>query len=291
MGTFAGPLGSHEIVVANETEQVGAGVARMAGQKHVRRQPHLLVMPHPRPSHQVQTLTVTIEPQLGRHPCSFEVVAIGLIDLAAGGARLELRHGLMLGFATGSEGFTQLAGGLAEYNHARQLGIIAGRAVVLDQQRELIAASKPPPLQMLRQNWGGMAGTGRAAQKNAVAFAANPIAFVARQRGYLDVAHPGTYLREQALKHLVLHPRGLLDSSDLFGALDSLALVQELGFIAPRYLRAQDVAERADKAKRHRSSARQRQLAIAAAANDVGNDFRLVGLGVLHRSDRRSRDM
>src|SRR5204863_2114782 len=96
------------------------------------------------------------------------VLIVALRDIGAGGARLELAQGVRLRLLHRLEAVDQLVRGLAEHDGAGDLGIEAARAVVLDQQAEVLAGLELARLLMAVEEARGLAERRRGAEKEAL---------------------------------------------------------------------------------------------------------------------------
>ena len=123
---------------------------------------------------------------------------------------------------------------------AAELGVHAARAVVLDQQRDLVALLDDAVLQMAVGEFRRRAERHRGAEIDAV-LAAVALAVVLRDGGDFGVAHAGFHRGKGGAHGAVLHQRRALDQLHLLGALDDLDAVDHVGGIddsAPAETRA-----------------------------------------------------
>src|SRR5262245_51553715 len=126
-------------VIADEGE-VAAGVeAGMHRHVHVGGDRYGLVGAQQRPLDQIVALAVAVEAQLGRRAMAGHELVVAGIDLRGLGADLEVPHRVLLRLDAHSERVAQLRRGLAEHEGAGELGIVAARPIVLDQECHVVA--------------------------------------------------------------------------------------------------------------------------------------------------------
>lgn len=218
-------------------------------------------------------------------PAHEGVVSVG--DLRTGGARLEQRQGVGLGGAHRLEGVEKLGRGLAEDDGAGNFGVEAAGAVVLDQQREVIARLQRAALEVAADEGRATAERGRSAEEDAL-LATLPLACLLSHGGHVDVAQRRPDRLQDAREDGVLHRRGLADQGDLLRALDRLVAVDQVGGVDdPRAGARERGLERRDEAVRHRARADQADRPVAALPQGINDQPRVVVVGVADGQERR----
>src|SRR5712691_6060152 len=213
-------VADQEIVAAPAVGALG-DVGRVAHHVHVLLDRHGLVVANQGPLDHVVALAVRVQALfLGTPVLPHEGVVLGE-DLAALRPRLHPGQGELLRFQHEGELVLHLLRGLPEHAGASELGVETPWAVVLDQDRELVAFAQHAVLLVaVGEDCGGADRTG-AREKEAL-LAAVPVPDVLGDRGDLQLPHARLHRGEGLLHRLVLQGGGAPDAIELLGALDRL---------------------------------------------------------------------
>ena len=177
----AGAVAADEVVVAQPVEIAAVDIGRMHDDVHVLLDGHRLVVADQRTLDQIVALAVAIEPRLlGPAVLAHEVVE-GLPDILAGRAGLEqVERELARLLAEFQLVLHRLRHLGADHAGAAELGVHAARAVVLDQQCNLVALLDDAVLHMALGEFRRRAERHRGAEIDAV-LAAVALAVVLRR--------------------------------------------------------------------------------------------------------------
>ena len=195
---------------------------------------------------------------------------------------------MLLRIAHDREGVAQFLRGLAEHDGARELGVVAARAVVLDQQRHVVAALHDAALVMASAQDRGLAERRRRAAEQAL-LAAEQFALVLRERGEVAVAHAGLDRGHHLGPLRVLHGGGAADQRDFLGALDRLDAVDEVGGVdegGARHL----LLDHAHEVVLQPAAPEPADGLVAAALELLRDQRGVVVVGVVDREERRAVD-